>query len=143
MNYRILEIPTDGERFYPITELINGAIKSYIKENCPGADSGMLHILCTHTSCALTISENYDQSAQADMESFLRHLAPENLPFITHTSEGADDSPSHMKSILMQQNLSLVVDEGKVLLGKWQGLFLCEFRHSPRMRNLIMKYRPD
>ena len=96
-----------------------------------------------HTSCGLTINESYDPSAASDMESFLKHLAPRDLSLITHTAEGEDDSPSHMKSMLINNSLQLIVEEGNPLIGTWQGIFLCEFRDRPHRRNILLKFQAD
>lgn len=134
-----ISLSTHGEKFYDITE----EIKSIAQELAQNSPSGNLYVLCQHTSCGLVISENYDSSAKRDLEKFMRHLAPRDLAFIEHTSEGPDDSPSHMKSILTQPQLVLFVEEGEVVLGTWQGVFLAEFRDSPKKRNVILKYVED
>ena len=141
MNYSSVEIRTEGEKFYNITADVQRGLQRIVE----GAESavvkhGVLHLFTTHTSCALTISEAFDPSAADDMASFLGHLAPPRLPFITHTSEGLDDSPSHMKSILLQQSLGIIVESGKMVLGQWQGIYLAEFRHSPKKRTVLLKF---
>ena len=127
-----LEVPTRGEGFYDIT--------AQMQLNCPSKHDGVLLIFTPHTSCALTINESFDPTAKEDMEKFLKHLAPRNLKFIKHTAEGEDDSPSHMKSILLNQSLSLIVNEGKILLGRWQGIYLAEFRDEPHSRKVHLKF---
>lgn len=77
------------------------------------------------------------------MENFLKHIASRDLPFIEHTLEGPDDSPSHMKSILLQQHLAIPVEEGELLLGTWQGIYLAEFRDAPHQRSIIVKFCAD
>lgn len=131
-----LTIPTKGEAFYEITEQIKGSLEKYRHEN----PEGILFIYIQHTSCALAINESFDPTAKEDMENFMKHLAPENLNFIRHTAEGVDDSPSHMKSILMQTTLTIPVHKGRLMLGQWQGIYLCEFRRQPKTRKLILKY---
>lgn len=132
-----LTIKTYGERFYSIT--------SEVKEQLDkiNIQSGTLLLFTPHTSCALCINESYDPSACEDMENFLKHLAPRNLHFIKHCDEGADDSPSHMKSILLQPSITFIIEKGKLLLGQWQGIFLCEFRDSPKERTVYLKYQTD
>ena len=73
------------------------------------------------------------------MENYLKHLAPRNLPFITHTAEGPDDSPSHMKAITTGHSLQIIVNEGKLILGTWQGLYLTEFRDGVHSRKIHLK----
>lgn len=131
MAFEKLSIQTHGEGFVDIT--------SKVEKFAQKLGDGILVIQNTHTSCGLTINESFDPLAKEDMENFLRHLAPENLKFIKHTDEGPDDSPSHMKSILVQPSLTVVVADGKMLLGQWQGIYLCEFRRAPKTRQLIIK----
>lgn len=141
MAYTTLNIPTSGERFYDITENVQNALENILKTAPAG--SGILHLFTTHTSCALTISEAFDPAAAKDVEKFLKHLAPRDLSFITHTDEGEDDSPSHMKSILLQQSLNFIVEDKKLVLGKWQGIYLAEFRDSSKKREVLIKFVPD
>ena len=131
-----ITISTSGEEFYEITHQIEQELIRMTQSN----PEGMLHIFIAHTSCALTINESFDPSAKEDMKNFLRHLAPQNLSFISHTSEGPDDSPSHMKSILLQNTLSIPVHQAKMMLGTWQGIYLCEFRMDSKHRKIILKY---
>lgn len=133
-----IEIQTNGEKFYNITE----EIKHCASKICTNL-SGVLHLIVTHTSCALTINESYDQSARIDLENFLKHLAPRDLSLITHTDEGEDDSPSHMKSLLCHQNLAFIVEKGQLLLGTWQGIYLAEFRDDPKTRVVLIKFQKD
>jgi len=133
---------TSGEKFYDITSLLNSFFQKDIKPHFQ-THSGILHLFLQHTSCALTISEAYDPSAKKDLENFMKHLAPRKLNFITHTLEGPDDSPSHMKSILLQNSLSLIVEKNEIFLGKWQGIYLAEFRDQPKYREILLKFSAD
>lgn len=140
MSYLTVSYPTHGERFYNITH----EIKNGLKELCPtNATSGILHLFITHTSCALAISEAFDPAACKDVESFFKHIASRDLPFITHRDEGEDDSPSHMKSVVLNQNMALIVDKGELVLGQWQGIYLAEFRDSPHQRKVLLKFQKD
>lgn len=130
-----LPIQSDGERFYDITKEVHSSLKANSSEK-----NGLLILFNPHTSCGLTINESFDSSARTDMEKFLKHLAPRNLEFIEHTAEGPDDSPSHMKSILLQNSLQLIVEDGEIQLGQWQGIYLCEFRDSRKTRQLQLKF---
>jgi secondary thiamine-phosphate synthase enzyme len=136
-----LTIETQGERFYPITSQIKKAFSEILTK--AGSSSGVLTISCMHTSCGLTLNESYDPSAARDMESFLKYLAPRDLELITHTTEGPDDSPSHLKTMLINNSLQIIVDEGELMIGTWQGIFLCEFRDRPHSRTLILKFQAD
>ena len=142
MNLYTFSYKTSGENFYDITSSLNSFFQKEVIPNFKPA-SGVLHLFLQHTSCALTISEAYDPSAKKDLESFMKHLAPRNLNFITHTLEGPDDSPSHMKSILLQSSLAIPVDKGEIFLGRWQGLYLAEFRDQPKRREILLKFIAD
>lgn len=141
MAYKIIHIPTSGERFYNITKDVKSALKEVL--NSFSAESGILHLFTPHTSCALAISEAYDPAAANDVQNFLKHLAPRNLSFITHVDEGEDDSPSHMKAILLQQSVSFIVENKELVLGTWQGIYLAEFRDAHKRRDLYLKFIPD
>lgn len=130
-----LAISTHGERFYDVSTHVQHAITEMFSDQRNGAAV----LFCPHTSCALTIAEAYDVSARNDMENFLKHLAPRGLNFITHNDEGADDSPSHMKSILLQQSLTVIVNDARVVLGSWQGIYLAEFRDAERRREIWLQ----
>ncbi len=137
----LCKIHSTGEKFYSITNVIKDELHSIL--NTQSIKSGILHIFNPHTSCGLLISESFDPSAVQDLENFIKHLAPRNLPFICHTSEGVDDSPSHMKNLLLSPTLTLIIEDGTILLGQWQGIFLCEFRDDKQQRSLHLKYQPD
>ncbi|MBT3981853.1 MAG: YjbQ family protein [Bacteriovoracaceae bacterium] len=126
-----------------ITDQIRVLFNQYFSKIISVYPCGILHFHIPHTSCAITMSEAFDPSAKKDLESFMDHIAPQNLPFITHTAEGPDDSPSHMKSIIVGENRFVFIDAGQLLLGTWQGIYLCEFRSSPKKRKIHMKYAPD
>ncbi|MCH9633064.1 MAG: hypothetical protein S4CHLAM6_14150 [Chlamydiae bacterium] len=127
--------------FHNITDNIENILKNKILNK--HSNSGILNLFCMHTSCALLINESWDSSAREDLEKFFNHIAPEDLPFIEHVLEGPDDSPAHMKSALLHQSLSLIVDDSKLVLGRWQGVFLAEFRRAACQRQVLLKYQPD
>lgn len=135
MPTKTVIVNTSGEGFYDITDSVKNTSNELIKAN-----EGLFYIFTMHTSCALTINEAFDPSAKADMENFMKHLAPRNLKFITHTAEGPDDSPSHMKSILLNQNLCLPVIDGQIEMGTWQGIYLSEFRDGIKSRKVMLKF---
>lgn len=141
MKHRSIPIHTEGEALYSITKAIRAELPRLLEAHA--TDSGVLHLFVMHTSCALLISEDWDPTARQDLETFFKHLAPRNLPFIEHTLEGPDDSPSHMKSALLQQHLGLLVEDGELVLGQWQGVFLAEFRDQPKQRTLVLKFQAD
>jgi len=106
------------------------------------AESGVREGLCTvflqHTSASLVIQENADPSARHDLEHWLARLVPENDPLYTHTQEGPDDMPSHIKAALTATSLSIPILDGKLGLGTWQGLYLWEHRHFSSRRNVLV-----
>lgn len=98
---------------------------------------GLLHLFIQHTSASLTINENADPDVRIDLESSLNALAPEDFPYV-HTMEGPDDMPAHVKASLMGSSVSIPVQQGRLLLGTWQGVYLCEHRNRGGRRNLIL-----
>ena len=100
-------------------------------------DSGMLHLFIQHTSAGLTINENADPSVRVDFESVFNDLIKENLPYLTHTMEGPDDMPAHIKASLVGSSVSIPIQNGKLQLGTWQGIYLCEFRNRGGSRKLV------
>jgi len=101
-------------------------------------DAGLLHVLIQHTSAGLTLNENADPSVRQDFESFMNDLVPENHPLYTHIYEGADDMPAHLKASLIGHSVSLPISGGKLNLGTWQGIYLCEFRNHGGSRRLVI-----
>lgn len=98
---------------------------------------GQLMVFIQHTSASLTINENADPDVQADMESLINQLVPEVFPYV-HTMEGPDDMPAHMKASLMGASVTVPVQDGKLALGTWQGIYLCEHRNRGGARRLIL-----
>lgn len=103
-----------------------------------GVPTGMCTLFIRHTSASLIIQENYDPSARADLETFMERLVPEKASWITHTLEGDDDMPSHIKAVLTQVSLSIPILDGKLALGTWQGIYLWEHRDHPTPREILV-----
>ena len=103
-----------------------------------GISTGMCTLFIRHTSASLIIQENYDPSARIDLETFMERLVPENAAWITHTLEGVDDMPSHIKAVLTQVSLSIPILDGKLALGTWQGIYLWEHRDHPTTREILI-----
>jgi len=101
-------------------------------------ETGMLHLFIRHTSAALTLNENADPSVRSDFESFMNKLIPENDPVYDHLLEGPDDMPAHIKSSLFGQGLWIPVSRGRLNLGTWQGIYLCEFRNHGGSRRIVV-----
>ena len=103
-----------------------------------GVAEGICTLFIRHTSASLIIQENYDPSARADLETFMDRLIPDGASWITHTLEGDDDMPSHIKSVLTQVSLSIPLVGGKLALGTWQGIYLWEHRDHPTPREVLV-----
>ena len=103
-----------------------------------GLATGMCTLFIRHTSASLVIQENYDPSARVDLETFMDRLVPEGASWMTHTLEGDDDMPSHIKSVLTQVSLSIPILDGKLALGTWQGIYLWEHRDRPTPREILV-----
>ncbi len=103
-----------------------------------GWQEGLCTLFIRHTSASLLIQENYDPAVRADLEHWLNKLVPEDDPDYTHTTEGPDDMPAHIKTALTATNLAIPVVDNKLMLGTWQGIFLWEHRHRPGQREVII-----
>ncbi len=99
--------------------------------------AGLLHVFIQHTSASLTINENADPDVQRDLESSLNAIAPEDFDYV-HTVEGPDDMPAHVKAVLIGSSVSLPIQAGRLALGTWQGVFLCEHRDRGGSRRLVL-----
>lgn len=98
---------------------------------------GLVHLHIAHTSASLILNENADPEVRVDMEAILNHLVPGDLPFLTHTYEGADDMPAHAKAALLGSSVEIPINGGRPLLGTWQGIYLCEHRNRGGRRRII------
>jgi secondary thiamine-phosphate synthase enzyme len=128
-----LSISTRGKGLYPFTDQINAQLRAW------AVREGMCHLFCQHTSASLLISENYDPTAQADLETFMERLVPEGASWYTHDLEGADDATSHIRAMLTDVSLTIPVDDGRLNLGTWQGVYLFEHRARPHQRHLLLR----
>ena len=100
-------------------------------------ESGILNLFIKHTSASLTINENFDSTVLDDFETVYNLMVPEDMPYYTHTIEGSDDMPAHIKTSMTDSSVSIPITNGKLNLGKWQGIYLCEFRDGKRFRSLV------
>ncbi len=128
-----IEVNTRGKGLYPFTEEITRRIRQW------GLQEGMCFLYMQHTSASLVISESYDPSARLDLEVFMEHLAPERQAWHRHTLEGDDDSPSHMRAMLTDTDLSIPIDGGHLSLGTWQGVYLFEHRARGHSRRVLLR----
>lgn len=101
-------------------------------------ESGMLQLFIKHTSAALTINENADPDVRVDFETIFNKLVPENMNGIVHTMEGPDDMPAHIKAALIGNSISIPIQNFRLMLGTWQGIYLCEFRNNGGSRNVVV-----
>ena len=127
-----LTISTAGKGLTEITDRIESSVRG------SGIKDGLCHLLLCHTSASLTLMENADPTARRDLEAYFDKLVPENLPYFEHTHEGPDDMPSHIRSVLTKNEMSLPVSSGQLELGTWQGVFLWEHRAAPHSRRLVV-----
>ena len=119
--------------FHLITDEVSQSILE-IKE----IRTGMLQIFIKHTSASLTINENADPTVRIDFESHISKMVPEDAPYYLHTYEGSDDMPAHIKASLMGSSVQIPITNGKLNLGIWQGIYLCEHRNHASGRNLVL-----
>lgn len=129
-----LTIRTPGQGTHEITDEIARELA------CSGLQRGVATIFCQHTSASLVIMENADPSARRDLEAWLNRLVPENDKHFTHTLEGADDMPSHIKMALTRTSEQVPFADGRLLLGTWQGVFLWEHRRAAHTRRVVVTF---
>lgn len=103
----------------------------------PLPKAGLLNLFVKHTSCALTINEDADPDVRSDMEKILNHMVKENEPYYDHVLEGADDMPAHAKCSLFGVSITIPITDGRLNLGTWQGIYLCEFRDYGGPRSIV------
>lgn len=99
---------------------------------------GLLHVFIQHTSASLTINENADPTVRVDFESHFNRAVPENQPYYRHRDEGSDDMPAHLKASLLGCSLSIPVSNGRLSMGIWQGIYLCEHRNHGGSRSVVL-----
>ena len=122
---------TDGKGLYDVTREAAGWVAGL------GIGTGLLTVFCRHTSASLLIQENADPTVRADMERYFERIAPEG-PHYAHDFEGPDDMPAHLRTALTQTSLAVPVENGRPLLGTWQGLYLFEHRSRPHRREIVL-----
>ena len=119
--------------FHLITDEVINAIPEIAQ-----IDIGQLHLFIKHTSASLTINENADPTVRTDFESHFNIMVPENAPYYRHTFEGSDDMPAHLKSSLLGTSVQIPITKGKLNLGIWQGIYLCEHRNHGGGRSIVI-----
>jgi secondary thiamine-phosphate synthase enzyme len=128
-----LEISTRGKGLYDITETARAQLRSW------NVHEGMCFLFLQHTSASLVMSENWDPTARADLETFMERLVPEGDKWYMHHLEGSDDATSHIRSMLTDTSLTIPVDDGDLSLGTWQGIYVFEHRARPHVRKVLMR----
>ncbi len=130
---KTISIQTRGRGLHDITNQLQTLVKQWNVVN------GIAFLFVQHTSASLVINENYDPSARRDIEGFLDHIAPDGENWHEHTLEGSDDSPAHMRTIITNTSMHIPVENGKLQLGTWQGVYLAEHRRQPHHRQFILQ----
>ena len=128
-----LEISTHGKGLHDITDRVQAQLHEW------SVQEGMCFLFLPHTSASLVVSENWDPTARADLETFMERLVPERDSWYTHDLEGPDDATSHIRSMLTDVSLTIPVDEGKLSLGTWQGIYIFEHRSHPHRRTVLIR----
>lgn len=131
-QFSTIRIGTRGCRSYEFTD----QAESFVRES--RIEAGLLTCFVRHTSASLVIQENADPDVQRDLETFLDRLVSRDEKLYRHNTEGPDDMPSHIRSMLTQTSLSIPVHKGKMILGTWQGLYLFEHRDAPHTREIVL-----
>jgi secondary thiamine-phosphate synthase enzyme len=127
-----LNVPTDGRGTYDLSNQIQHIVAE------SGINTGICHVFVRHTSASLMLCENADPAVRHDLETFMQRQAPDGDPMFTHTAEGPDDMPAHVRSVLTQPDLNLPVTNGRCALGTWQGVYLWEHRFAPHQRKVML-----
>jgi secondary thiamine-phosphate synthase enzyme len=122
-----------GRGFHLVTDEILGHITEIKK-----IKAGLMHILIKHTSASITLNENYDPDVRSDLEKYFSRTVKENESWYEHNSEGSDDMPAHIKSTLIGSSLTIPITNGKLNLGTWQGIYLCEHRNQAGSRKIVV-----
>lgn len=128
----LLRVTTQGQGLVEITRDVDAAV-----EAC-GVSAGLCTMFVQHTSASLVVQENADPDVRSDLQAFFRRLVPEGDPLWTHTAEGADDMPAHVRAALTQTSLSVPVIGGRLALGTWQGVYLWEHRRAGSQRRVLV-----
>lgn len=127
-----LEVRTNGKGLFEITHEVQSKIDRR------GVRNGTATVFVQHTSCSVIIMENADRTARRDLEEFFDRLVPENADYFTHSSEGSDDMPSHIRMVLTRTSETVPIVDGEMQLGTWQGIFLFEHRRAPHRRRVLV-----
>ncbi|MTI32550.1 secondary thiamine-phosphate synthase enzyme YjbQ [Xanthovirga aplysinae] len=128
-----ITLPSFKRGFHLITPIIEREFPEIAE-----VSAGLLQVFIKHTSASLTINENADPTVRSDFESHFNQMVPENAPYYQHTYEGPDDMPAHIKSSLLGSSVMIPVTNGRINLGTWQGIYLCEHRNRGGARKIVL-----
>ena len=131
IQQREIRLPNYQRGYHLITHIIENELV-----NLP--EAGILNVFMKHTSAAITLNENADPSVRIDFENIMNKMVPEGQNYYTHTMEGDDDMPAHIKASLMGNSLTIPITNGRLNMGTWQGIYLCEFRNHGGARKLVL-----
>ncbi len=131
-----LTITTGGQGLYDFTDKVRGAVARWHAQTT--SHEGLCTLFVRHTSASLLIQENADPSAKRDLEAWVKRLIPENDPHYTHTAEGPDDMPAHLRAAVTPVSLSVPIINGRLALGRWQGIYLWEHRSTRHERSVVV-----
>jgi secondary thiamine-phosphate synthase enzyme len=137
IRQQVLRVETSGRGTYDISRDVQAAVQE------SGIGAGICHVFIRHTSASLMLCENADPAVMQDLETFMARQAPDGDPMFTHTAEGPDDMPAHVRSILTQSDLNIPVIDGRCALGTWQGVYLWEHRHHGHRRSVVLTIQGD
>lgn len=127
-----IDQPTEGRGSYDLTGAVQDAVRA------SGVRRGHCQVFVLHTSASLMLCENADPAVLRDLEAWMSRAVPDGDPLYTHTAEGPDDMPAHVRSVLTHSDLNLPVRDGACVLGTWQGIYLWEHRHAPHRRRVLV-----
>jgi secondary thiamine-phosphate synthase enzyme len=127
-----IRVETRGRGTYDVTRDVQDAVRA------SGVRTGLCHLFIRHTSASMMLCENADPAVRRDLETFMSRQVPDGDPMFTHTAEGADDMPAHVRSVLTQSDINIPVRDGRCALGTWQGVYLWEHRTAPHARRVIV-----
>jgi secondary thiamine-phosphate synthase enzyme len=127
-----IQVSTSGRGTYDISRHVQDFVSS------ARISTGICHIFIKHTSASLMLCENADPAVLRDLETFMERQVPDGDPMFTHTAEGPDDMPAHVRSVLTQSDINLPIADGRCALGTWQGIYLWEHRYAPHQRKVLL-----
>ena len=135
LTQRELQVETRGRGTYDLSRDVQAAVRD------SGIETGLCHVFIRHTSASLMLCENADPAVLRDLETWMSRQVPDGDPDFTHTAEGPDDMPAHVRSVLTHSGLDIPVSDGQCALGTWQGIYLWEHRHAPHRRQVVLTIR--